>query len=88
MMSDVFLEKYAQLIVTDGRKLIGKIICYDTDGNIVLNNVSEATPEIPASGSPFGSRMHRDRIFNMCMIPRDAIQSMDLVERAQTSGES
>ncbi|KNH09501.1 Ribonucleoprotein LSM domain eukaryotic/archaea-type [Perkinsela sp. CCAP 1560/4] len=84
--NDPVLTKYVKLIVQDNRELIGKVICYDCHGNLILSDASESVPansHLEATDPSCEEPINRKRFLTTCMVPYDAIKQMEIVDDPQ-----
>ena len=74
-MDDEYLLKKTRVSITDERTFVGQLICYDAEGNVILNDVQESRPGVDGH-----------RYLAMCMIPYPAIVTLEQVETVMTIG--
>mmetsp|Transcript_38772 Transcript_38772/g.61410 ORF Transcript_38772/g.61410 Transcript_38772/m.61410 type:complete len:88 (+) Transcript_38772:39-302(+) len=75
------LMKSSIIRTKDGRELVGKIICYDNAGNLILSEVSETVDpcSLSENTNPLLERpINIERFLTTCMVPCSAIKQLKL----------
>ena len=67
-MDDEYLLKKTRVSISDERTFVGRLICYDAEGNVILNDVEETRPGVDGH-----------RYLAMCMIPSMHILTLEQV---------